>query len=288
MRARRNQEFDPARRSFRVSWLPEGLIDRTWSGGRDAHSLVAVAPPRRSPGPVRGTAVGEPMVGRPVVTVRLGTGAEEVSIRWRARRPARVHGLPAVLRSSADGRHSALCWEHVPGVGVRVMATGLPAADVALLRVAEGLVWTDEPVRVPLRPVPPPLDAPLHRTLIERRDGRWHRVLFSHRVPGSALPYEDLTVGVVRDDGPPGADTTTVAGRVARAASGLGAFRVGGAGWGVAAEVVAVTFRGLAALGGPDGALALAAAVRLVDDHEDESGWSSVRGVQPFPPRTHP
>ncbi|SCG69876.1 hypothetical protein [Micromonospora halophytica] len=284
----RYQEFDPARRSFRVGWLPEGLSHRTWSGGRDAHCLVALAPLRRSTGPVPRLTADEPVAGSRVVTVQLGPTAEEASIRWRGGRTARVHGLPAVLRSSVDGRHTALRWEPVAGVGATVMATGLSAADAALLRVAEGLVWTDEPLRVPVRPVPPPLDAPLHRTLVERRDGRWHRVLFGHRVPGSALPYEDLTVGVVRDDDPQGPGTTTVAGRAARAATGLGAFRVAGAGLGVAAEVVAVTFRGLAALGGPDGALALAAAVRLVDGHEDESGWSPVRSVQPFPPRRYP
>ncbi|MEU5939925.1 hypothetical protein ABZ807_12160 [Micromonospora sp. NPDC047548] len=252
-----------ARPLFRPDWLPDGMTHRTCSSRRREQSLIAWE------GPPTG-----PMAGSRVVSVRVDSDVDvSATYRgWRSGPAVPVHGRPARLCTDPEDGHTSLSWKYAPDATVTVLGTNLPRPAETLRRIAEGLVWAEQPVRVPFLAVTPPDGARWDGTVVDWRDGRWHRARCGYRLIGSAGPHEDLTVGVVRDD----PDGTTVAERTVRvdgAPSGLGTYRVGGLGADCAAEVAAFTIRGLAALGGPDGALALAATVRLVDRPGDESTW---------------
>ncbi|MGK5443501.1 hypothetical protein ACSNN7_17035 [Micromonospora sp. URMC 105] len=250
------EDLDLVRPLFRTDWLPDGMTHRTCASHRGERSLIAWE------GPVTG-----PMAGSRVVSVRVGPAVDLTATRrgWRRGPDVSVQGRTARLDADPDDGHTSLSWEHQPGVAVTVLGTNLSRPAQTLGRIAEGLVWTDHPARVPFRTVAAPDGARWATTVLDWRHGRWHRARCGYRVPGAAGPHEDLTVGVVRD--------ATPAAGMAAAPGGLGAYRVGGLGADCAAEVVVLTIRGLAALGGPDGALALAAAVRLVDRPGDEAAW---------------
>ncbi|WP_346535650.1 hypothetical protein [Micromonospora sp. DPT] len=251
-------DLDLVRPLFRTDWLPDGMTHRTCASHRGERSLIAWE------GPVTG-----PMAGSPVLSVRVGSAVDTSATHrgWRRGPDVSVQGRTAQLYADPDQGHTSLTWQHRPGVAVTVLGTNLPAPARTLRRIADGLVWTEEPARVPFLAVVPADGARWETTVVDWRDGRWHRARCGYRVVGAAGPHEDLTVGVVRTG-------TTAAGPAVDAApGGLGAYRVGGPGEECAGEVVALTIRGLAALGGPDGALALAAAVRLVDRPGDEYTW---------------
>ncbi|MFI9643106.1 hypothetical protein ACIG87_24145 [Micromonospora sp. NPDC051925] len=282
-------EFDPGRQVFRLSWLPGELTHRTYAGQRREHSVTALLPgpvPHRAPGPATDPA----RAGR-VVTVTVGARGVDVCRPLREWDPelagsappmapigvavAPVRDRPAYRYVSPDGARAALVWRYAADGWAAVLATNLPGAAGVLRRIAEGLVDEDRPLMVPFVRLPPPTGCRLERVVVERRDGRWHRAWTGYVAPGSSSPYGDLTVGVTRDrvgdDG-----SAVVDGRPAWSTGGLGTYRVGripGATRPSAAEVGALTPHGLAALGGPGAALALAGRVRLVTDPDDEAGW---------------
>ncbi|WP_431927048.1 hypothetical protein [Micromonospora wenchangensis] len=279
-------EFDPGRRIFRLSWLPDELTHLTYTGHRWEHSLTALLPaaaPDRGDGPVR--------AGR-VVTVTAGARGVDVCRPLREWDPeltrsappstpigvavAPVRDRPAYRYVSPDGSRAALSWRYAHDAWAAVLSTNQPESARVLRQIAEGLVGDDRPLTAPFLRVPPPVGCRLERVVVERRDDRWHRVSSGYLVPGSRSPYGDLTVGVTRDRAGGEGNATTVDGRPAWSADGLGTYRVGwvpGAAPGTVAEVGVLTPHGLSALGGGAAALALAARVRLVADPDDEAGW---------------
>ncbi|SCG72134.1 hypothetical protein [Micromonospora coxensis] len=282
------RDFTPARRLFRLDWLPEGLSDRTYSAQHGRHWLTALATDggdRRGITRVsRGVSV---QVGAPGVdlfqdpqlqTVPSGPpSAEALSSLVAPGSPvADVRGAPAYLDLSGDA--ARLSWRYAPGGWATITSSKLPQPAENLRRIAEGLVWDVRPFTAPFLPVSPPAGAEIDRAVVAWWEGRWEAVQVGYRARGSSTRHEDLTVGVLRDTvGDTG--RTTVDGRpawVAAAAGDIGAYRVGqvpGVCSTCTAQVTALTRAGGAALGGRDGALALAARVRLVDAPDDEAAW---------------
>ncbi|WKU04920.1 hypothetical protein [Micromonospora sp. HUAS LYJ1] len=282
--------FDPARQLFRLTWLPADLPER---------SLVAAAD-RQTIGAARFTPVEGTQARRLVGSVAVAVGARGVDFftdqLTRDNRNAGklrsgptpwatppgspvdpVQGHSAFLHTSPDGRETVLSWRYAPDAWVTITAVTLDRPAEVLRRVAEGMVWERQPVRVPFQPVALPSDARLQLARMGWRDGRWDTVLLDYRLPGSSAAGGDLTVGLERGDRPDD-PTGVVHGRPAWTSvrhGGPGTWSVGGVPGcvGCRAMVGAGSPAGSAALGGEDGARELAAAVRPVVNHDDESTW---------------
>ncbi|GHJ09321.1 hypothetical protein TPA0907_36880 [Micromonospora humidisoli] len=282
--------FDPARQLFRLTWLPADLPERSLSTAADRQTIGAA---RHTP--FEGTQARR-LVGSVAVTV----GARGVDFftdqLTRDNRNAGklrsgptpwptppgspvepVQGHPAFLHTSPDGKETVLSWRYAPDAWVTITAVTVDRPAEVLRRVAEGMVWERQPVRVPFQPVALPSDARLHQTRMRWRDGRWDTVTLDYRLPGSSAAGADLTVGLERGDRPDD-PTGVVHGRPAWTFvqhDGPGTWSVGGVPGcaGCRAMVGTGSPAGSAALGGQDGARDLAAALRPVADHDDESTW---------------
>ncbi|OWV12446.1 hypothetical protein B5D80_03040 [Micromonospora wenchangensis] len=282
--------FDPARQLFRLTWLPEELPERSLSTAADRQTIGAA---RYTP--FEGTQARR-LVGSVAVTV----GARGVDFftdqLTRDNRNAGklrsgptpwptppgspvepVQGHPAFLHTSPDGKETVLSWRYAADAWVTITAVTLDRPAEVLRRVAEGMVWERQPVRVPFQPVALPSDARLQLARMGWRDGRWDLVLLDYRLPGSSAAGGDLTIGLERSD-QRSDPTGVVQGRPAWISvwrGWSGTWSVGGVPGCVGCRALVGTGSpaGSAALGGQDGARDLAAAIRPVATHDDESTW---------------
>ncbi|MEU7982098.1 hypothetical protein AB0B63_26655 [Micromonospora sp. NPDC049081] len=282
--------FDPARQLFRLTWLPADLSERNLRTTADRQTTLAL----------RATPVGVARTDFRAGSVTVTVGARGVDFftdqlsrdnssagklrneptPW-ATPPGSpvdpVQGHPAFLHTSPNRQETVLSWQYAPDAWVTITGFTLDRPAEVLRRVAAGMVWERQPVRVPFGPVALPSDARLYQAHLSWRDGQWGRAILDYRLPGSSAAGGDLTVGLERGDQP---DDPT--GRV----QGRPAWMFGQNGesgsWSVGAVPGCAGCRGVvgtwspagsAALGGEDGARDLAAAVRPVATHDDESTW---------------
>ncbi|MFY1627481.1 hypothetical protein ACN268_30470 [Micromonospora sp. WMMD735] len=281
--------FDPARQLFRLAWLPADLSERNLSTGVDRQTIRATrsAPVRASRTDFRAGSVTVTVGARGVdfFTDQLSRDNSSVGrlrsgpTPW-ATPPGSpvdpVQGHPAFLHTSPNGKETVLSWQYAPEAWVTITVVTRDRAVEELRRVAEGMVWERKPVRVPFQPVALPSDARLDAARVAWRDGRWNGVTLDFRLAGSAAG-RDLTVGLERSDQPDD-PTGVVQGRPAWISvwhGWSGTWSVGGVPGCVGCRALVGTGSpaGSAALGGEDGARDLAAAIRPVADHDDESTW---------------
>lgn len=181
-----------------------------------------------------------------------------------------------------------LSWEYAPDGWMWVEVTDVDRPAEVARQVAEGVVWETAPLAVPFQAVELPPGAVLEGAHLRWHEGRWlearARYLLGRPEGDTSFVRPDVIVGIstesLADGGDSGADDVTVAGRAATAydaGNGIGAvYRVAQLPGGCAdcvAEIRTATRRGYAAVGGREGALDLAASIRLVDDHEDPARW---------------
>ncbi|MEV4772785.1 hypothetical protein [Micromonospora humida] len=282
--------LDPTRQLFRLTWLPADLPERNLSTAADRQTI----------GASRFTPVEATQVRRLVGSVAVTVGARGVDFftdqLTRDNRNAGklrsgptpwatppgspvepVQGHPAFLHTSPNGRETVLSWQYAPDAWVTITAVTIDRPAEVLRRVAEGMVWERQPVRVPLQPVALPSDARLHQARMRWRDGRWDTVSLDYRLSGSSAAGADFSVGLERGDrrdDPTGVVQDRPAWISVRN-GGSGDWSVGGVPGcaGCRGSVGTGSPAGSAALGGEDGAQDLAAAVRPVANHDDESTW---------------
>ncbi|WP_433231993.1 hypothetical protein ACQP2H_08645 [Micromonospora sp. CA-248260] len=282
--------FDPAQQLFRLTWLPADLPQRSFSSGGDRQSSGAALFSPVGAGPARtlirsiGVTVGargvdfftDQLTRDNSMAGKLRSGPTP----W-ATPPGSpvdpVQGHPAFLHTSPNGKETMLSWQYAPDAWVTVKAVAVDRPAEVLRRVAEGMVWERQPVRVPFLLVALPSEARLDEARIGWRNGRWEGADLVYRLPGSAAAGADFTVGLERGewlDEPTG----VVHGRPAWISvwrGWSGSWSVGGVPGcaGCRATVGTRSPAGSAALGGEDGARDLAAALRPVATPDDGSAW---------------
>ncbi|MFI6264039.1 hypothetical protein [Micromonospora sp. NPDC051006] len=284
--------FDPAQRLFRLDWLPEGMSIRHESYERYGQWVTVMEPEQAQRA---GGSVGV----EDIVSVMINAAGVDPFVNWAesdaltgggrvAATPlpgvpaASVRGKPAYLHTSPGGRETRLSWQYAPDAWAAVSVRGVERPAETARRVADGLVWDRQPVTLPFLPVAPPEGAMLHRAVVTVRDGRWDSAQLGYLAPSrpeAPRAVEDFTVGMTREFRGKVAGSITVHGRqgwVDAVPSGIGAYRVGelpGVCQTCVSEVSALSSAGIQALGGRDGALALAAMVRTVGDPADLTTW---------------
>ncbi|MEU8298537.1 hypothetical protein AB0C04_14810 [Micromonospora sp. NPDC048909] len=285
-------QFDPAQRLFRLDWLPEGMSIRHESYERYGQWVTVMKPQQ--------TQKGAPSIGlEDIVTVMINAAGADPFANWAesdaltgggrvAATPlpgvpvAPVWGEPAYLHTSPDGRETRLSWQYAPDAWAAVSVREMERPEEIARRIADGLIWDRQPVTLPFLPVAPPEGATLHRAVVTVRDGRWENAQLGYLAPSRPevrSAVEDFTVGMTREFRGKVAGSTTVHGRqgwVDAMPSGIGVYRVGelpGVCQTCMGEVSALSSAGLQALGGRDGALALSATIRTVDDPADMTTW---------------
>ncbi|MFJ6196960.1 hypothetical protein [Micromonospora sp. NPDC092111] len=286
-------EFDPAQQLFRLTWLPDGLPERSLNARSD-HQTIGAALFR----PI-GNTKGRTLVRSVTVAVTARgvnffaqqlTRDNQMSGKLRtgptpwATPPgssvAPVQGHPAFLHTSPNGREIVLSWQYAPDAWVTVTGVNVDRAAEVLRRVADGLVWDRQPLRVPVEPVALPAGARLSQAQVSWRDNRWQWVRLGFQAPGSSGVDPDFQLGLERFDESNDTNGTngTVAGRPAATYDGYRGYGQWSVGElpgcpGCRADVSTQNIPGRTFLGGPDAALGLAARVRAVADPDDEAAW---------------
>lgn len=288
------ERFDPGQWLFRLDGIPDDLPLRTYS--TDHHTQwVTLASPRPGDEPSKGFVRLDRSVTIQIAArgVDVFESMRESDTRAEPQRPVQVplpgkpvdpvQGAPAYLHTSPDERETRLSWQYAPDAWAVVTVRGNERMEESARRFAAIMVWQPYRVTLPFLDVAPPAGARLHRAVVSEYQGRWtgaHVGYLAPSRPDSPRAYEDLTIGVKRGPIARSAEKeTTVAGRPAEAedAHSAGVYRVwqvpGGACPTCVGEVGYLSTAGRAALGGRDAALALAAAVRLVDAPDDPAAW---------------
>lgn len=288
------ERFDPTLRMFRLGSLPPNAGHQSYQSDRKMIVARADVPDAISPGgPVE---AGPIMASSGSVTVRMG--ARGVDVLAEQREPSLGGGTPAPLPGTpvapVDGHpahlwvgdgETVLSWEYAPGGSIAVTVWDLPSPEAVARQVVAGLVWETTRMTVPFAPVAAPPGTTLDGVEVRTFRGRWLSV-FAYYVMSSGAGRatgRDVLVGVTDgmyagNGSDFGRTKLTVAGRPASAEDGpkgFGAYRVarvpGCAG--CVAEVNSESEAGWASVGGRDGALDLAASIRMVEGSDAPAAW---------------
>ncbi|MFG2103520.1 hypothetical protein ACGFJ5_23315 [Micromonospora echinaurantiaca] len=284
------ERFDPAQWLFRLQDIPGDLPVRSYYSDRRIQRIGMQ--PSRVAADAASTAAGEQSRS---VSVEIGARGVDLFKALRAdgrglaelpgAQVAPVAGAPAYLHTERDGRTTRLSWQYAPDAWAVITLDNVERPEEVGRRVAAGIIWQQHRVTMPIRAIAPPADVQLDRTFVRVEHNRWSDVYLGYVLSSAIEPPkdpEDITISVSRELTRQGRGSTTVAGRSAweiGSPDGRGFYGVGqmpGSCPTCSAQVRCLTVAGIAALGGRDGAFALAAAVRLVDDPDDMATWQPV------------
>ncbi|MGK5443503.1 hypothetical protein ACSNN7_17045 [Micromonospora sp. URMC 105] len=289
------EALDPRQRMFRLGSLPPNAGHQSYRSDRKMIMASADVPDAISPGgPVE---AGPIMAFTGSVMVRMGARGVDVLAEQRepqlgggptppplpGRPVAPVDGHPAHLWTG-DGE-TVLSWEYAPGGSISVTVRELPRPEAVARQIVAGLIWETTAMTVPFAPVADPPGSVLDGVEVRTFRGRWLSVFAYYAVSTAAgrATGRDVLVGVTdgmyAGDGSDFGDTKlTVAGRPAYAVDGpkgFGAYRVAQVPSCArcVAEVNLESEAGSASVGGRDGALDLAASIRMVEGSDDPAAW---------------